>query len=45
LLVDPTKGARITIEMINYIFKEEVATRRQGIPAELDDGWEKNDKK
>lgn len=44
LLYDETKGARVSVEMVNFIFKEEVANRRKGIPSDQDDGWEKNDK-
>ena len=39
LLYDSKRGARINLEMVNFIFKETVLERRRGIPAEEDDGW------
>ncbi len=45
LLYDSTKGARINVEMITFLFKEDVTTRRQGIPSEQDDGWTKKGQK
>ncbi|MEL6850204.1 MAG: hypothetical protein AAFP92_16900 [Bacteroidota bacterium] len=36
---DPTKGGRIIIEMVTFIFREKVQTRRTGIAQEQDDGW------
>ncbi|MEL6592605.1 MAG: hypothetical protein AAFQ68_21080 [Bacteroidota bacterium] len=37
---DPVRGARVTIEMVNFVFKESVQARRSGIPDEQDDGWQ-----
>lgn len=37
---DPAKGGKLTIEMVSFIFKEEVRQRRTGIPEAQDDGWE-----
>lgn len=39
---DPIRGARISIEMVNFVFKETVQTQRRGIPATEDDGWNDN---
>jgi len=39
---DPTRGARISIEMVTFVFKETVQTQRRGIPATEDDGWNEN---
>jgi hypothetical protein len=36
---DPSKGARITIEMITFIFLEKIELQRTGIPRDQDDGW------
>lgn len=37
---DPEKGGKLTIEMVRFIFKEEVRQRRTGIPEDQDDGWD-----
>ena len=36
---DPAKGARITLEMVTFIFLERVEVQRNGIPRDKDDGW------
>ncbi|MEM7655646.1 MAG: hypothetical protein AAF399_05915 [Bacteroidota bacterium] len=39
LLYDPTRGARINLEMVSFLFKEKIQERRRGIPEDQDDGW------
>ncbi|MFK7923650.1 MAG: hypothetical protein AB8H47_16955 [Bacteroidia bacterium] len=39
---DPTRGARISIEMVIFVFKETVKTQQRGIPTAEDDGWNDN---
>lgn len=36
------KGSQIRIEMVEFIFKEKVIKKKEGIPHEEDDGWKKN---
>ncbi|RMG60380.1 MAG: hypothetical protein D6722_21065 [Bacteroidetes bacterium] len=38
--LDPQKGGKLTIEMVSFLFKEEVRQRRAGIPDTEDHGWE-----
>jgi hypothetical protein len=35
----PGRGAKVSVEMVSFIFKERVARRQQGIPKAEDDGW------
>ncbi|MEZ4828186.1 MAG: hypothetical protein R3C61_18155 [Bacteroidia bacterium] len=39
LRYDPQKGGKVTIEMVVFIFKEKVETKRLASPGEKDDGW------
>lgn len=36
---NPAKGARITLEMVTFIFLEKMEVQRRGIPQDEDDGW------
>lgn len=35
----PERGGRISLEMVQFIFREHIETRRQQIAPEEDDGW------
>ncbi|MDX2248783.1 MAG: hypothetical protein SF052_18495 [Bacteroidia bacterium] len=45
LIFDPEKGGKITIEMVNFIFKEKLDNKRLAAPSENDDGWLGTEKK
>ena len=44
LRYDEEKGGQIAIEMVQYLFKDRVEVRREGIPVDKDDGWLGKDK-
>ncbi len=44
LLYQPGQGGRITVEMIEYIFKDEATLRQDPLPDEHDDGWLGNER-
>ena len=44
LLYQPGQGGRITVEMVEYIFKDEATQRQAPQPDEHDDGWLGNER-